>query len=539
MPDDLEEKTAEGFDLQHYLGVARRRHIHFLIPLFVGWALVWGASWVLPPRYQSTTLILVEQPTMPKDYVTPNVNDDLQERMQSITQQILSRTRLLHIIDQYNLYGGERAQQSPDEKVERMRKDINIELVRDARNMITAFNVYYTSRDPHLAQQVTSELTNLFINENLEVRQQQSEDTTQFLENQLESARKSLAEQEDRIRQFKGEHVGEMPGQLASNLQILSGLQAQLQNEQDALNAARQQHVYLQTLVDQYRAMQGTVKGSDGSAAPSGLPALDQELQKEKSQLADLRSHYTERHPDVRKMKEQVAETEKMRDQLLASLKNKTAAGADESANASIATNQGADPAQAAMSLQLQGQLRSNQVEVTNREHSIASLTAKIEDYQGRLNQEPIREQQLADLTRGYDQSKANYDDLLKKKNESKMATSMELLQQGERFRIIDPPSFPQKPDFPNRLKFCGIGLGVGLALGIFVAGAFEVLDHKVYDEQELKSLLPVAVLVEIPEVAGSLDEKRARIRAWLGWATAALVVCAILAGSAFSYLRG
>jgi len=539
MADDLEEKSSEGFNLPRYLGVVRRRHIHFLIPLFVGWALVWGASWVLPPRYQSSTLILVEQPTMPKDYVTPNVNDDLQERLQSITQQILSRTRLLHIIDQFSLYASEHAQQTPDEKVERMRKDIDIELVRDARNMITAFNVYYTSRDPHLAQQVTSELTNLFINENLEVRQQQSEDTTQFLENQLESARKSLAEQEDRIRQFKGEHVGEMPGQLASNLQILSGLQSQMQNEQDALNAARQQHVYLQTLVDQYRALQGSVKGSDGTAAPSGLPALDQELQKEKSQLADLRSHYTERHPDVRKMREQVAETEKMRDQLLASLKNKAAAGADDSADASIPTNQGADPAQAAMLLQLQGQLRSNQVEVANREHSISTLTAKIGDYQARLNQEPIREQQLADLTRGYDQSKANYDDLLKKKNESKMATSMELLQQGERFRIIDPPSFPQKPDFPNRLKFCGIGLGVGLALGIFVAGAFEMLDHKIYDEQELKSLLPVTVLVEIPEVVGSVDEKRARRLVWLGWATAALVVCAILAGSAFSYLRG
>src|SRR5579872_7411522 len=141
MVDDLEEQSSEGLDLQHYLGVVRRRHLHFLIPLFLGWALVWGASWVLPPRYQSSTLILVEQPTMPKDYVTPNVNDDLQERMQSITQQILSRTRLLHIVDQLNLYAGPHAQASPDKKVDRMRKDIDIVLVRDERNQITAFNV--------------------------------------------------------------------------------------------------------------------------------------------------------------------------------------------------------------------------------------------------------------------------------------------------------------------------------------------------------------------------------------------------------------
>src|SRR5579859_1177830 len=134
MPDELEEQSSQGFDLQHYLGVVRRRHIHFLIPLVIGWAVVWSASWVLPPRYQSSTLILVEQPTMPKDYVTPNVSDDLQQRLQSITQQILSRTRLLHIIDEFNLYAAERGLSNPDEKVERMRKDIDIQLVRDAQD---------------------------------------------------------------------------------------------------------------------------------------------------------------------------------------------------------------------------------------------------------------------------------------------------------------------------------------------------------------------------------------------------------------------
>jgi polysaccharide biosynthesis transport protein len=537
MVDDLDEKSSEGFDLQQYLGVARRRHLHFLIPLFIAWAVVWGVSWVLPPKYQSSTLILVEQPTMPKDYVTPNISDDLQERMQSITQQILSRTRLLHIIDQYNLYAAPHSNRSPDDKVERMRKDIDIELVRDARNQITAFNVYYTSRDPQMAQQVTGELTDLFINENLEVRQQQSEDTTKFLEDQLESARATLSDQEEKIRQFKAQHVGEMPAQLTSNLQILSGLQSQLQSEEDALNAAKQQHVYLQTLADQYRSLQSPGKTGDGVSA--GLPALDQELDKLKAQLADLSSHYTDRHPDVRKVKEQIAKTEKMRDQLLASMKTKSTEGATDGGDSMTPPSQGADPAQASLLVQVQSQLRSNQVEVANRERSISALKAKLDDYQSRLNQEPIREQQLADLTRGYDQSKSNYDDLLKKKNESKMATSMELLQQGERFRIVDPPSFPGRPDFPNRLKFCGMGLGIGLALGIFVAGAFEMMDDRVHTEMELKKLLPPAIVAEIPGILSPADEQRNQRQIWLGWATAAVVFATILAGSAFSFLRG
>jgi succinoglycan biosynthesis transport protein ExoP len=534
MVDDLEEQSGQGLDVQKYLGVVKRRHIHFLIPLFIGWAVVWAASWVLPPRYQSTTLILVEQPTMPKDYVTPNVNDDLQERMQSITQQILSRTNLLHIIDRFHLYSREHGEPSPDDKVVGMRRDIDIELVRDAHNQITAFNVSYMSRDPRLAQQVTGELTNLFISQNLEVRQQQSEDTTQFLENQLEAARKDLADQDDRIRQFKAQHVGEMPGQLASNLQILQGLQSQMQTAEDSLNAARQQRVYLQTLADQYRSLQGPVKSSDGT--PVGLPAIDQQLQKLRSQLADLSSRYTDQHPDVRKLKEEIARTETLRDQLLASLKNKPADATDPN-NTTISP--GTDTTQASMLAPIESQLRSNQLEITNREHSIAALKVKVDDYQARLNTEPIREQQLADLTRGYDQSKANYDSLLKKKNESSMATSMELLQQGERFRVVDPPSLPQKPDFPNRLKFCGMGLGIGLALGVVVAGAFEMFDDRLHDSKEIRKLLPADVIGEIPAIVNVSDAQVARRKLWLGWVTAAVVFVTILAGSAFSYLRG
>ena len=536
MVDNLDEKSSEGFDLQRYLGMVRRRHLQFLIPLLLGWAVVWGASWVLSPRYQSTTLILVEQATMPRDYVMPNVNDDLQDRMQSITQQILSRTRLLHIIDQLNLYVDPHSQPSPDQKVDRMRKDIDIELVRDARNQITAFNVSYVSQDPHLAQQVTSELTNLFINENLEVRQQQSEDTTKFLESQLEAARKTLSDQEDKIRQFKAQHPGELPAQVGSNLQILAGLQSQLQTEEDALNAAKQQRVYLETLVTQYRSLQGSPKTA--GSAPVGLPAVTEELDKLRAQLADLSSHYTDRHPDVRKLKQQIAETEKTRDQIIADLKAKDSSPADP--NAAAATTdlpEMRDPL--SPMAQLQGQLQSNRIEIASRERVVADLKTKVTDYQARLNQEPVREQQLSDLTRGYEQSQANYDNLLKKKNESAMATSMELLQQGERFRIIDPPSLPVKPEFPNRLKFCGIGLGFGLALGVVVAGAFEMMDDRVHDESELQELLPVAVISEIPTIPAAADERGERLRLWIGWATAAFVSVTILVGSALSYLRG
>ena len=535
MTEDPEEKKSERPDFQRYVNLVRRRHIHFLVPFLLGWLAVWEASWILPAHYKSSTLILVEQPTMPKNYVVPNVEDDLQDRLQSITEQILSRTRLLLIIDKLHLYSAGGKEISPDEKVERMRKDIKIELVRDNHgDQITAFRINYTARDPRMAQQVTSELTALFINENLRIRQQESEDTTDFISSQLENARASLSNQEAKVREFEGQHEGAMPSQQASNLQILAGLQAQLQNEQDALNTAKQQRVYLQSLIEQYREGHTLIWSAEGP--PTTLSAIDQELNQLHEKLTGLQSHYTDHYPEVQSVKKQIAETEKRREKLVAGegSKAKTGKQADESAGARVAP----DALQSSPAQQLQGQLQANQAEIENREQAIASLKTRLGEYQGRLNEEPVVEQKLADLTRGYEQSKANYDDLLKKKDQSEMATSMEQMQQGERFSMLDPPSLPLKPDFPDKLKFCGIGLGIGLAFGTLVAGGFEFLDDRIYSEQEIKRLVPVAILSEIPEIRLASDVKGSMRRAALGWSVAILVVTTVVAGSVISYLH-
>jgi polysaccharide chain length determinant protein (PEP-CTERM system associated) len=527
MVEDFEEKSPEAFDLNQVSGIVRRRRWHFLLPLFLGWLIVWGASWVLPAKYKSGTTILVDEPTVSKELVPSNVNDNLQDRLQSITQQILSRTRLLHIIDTLNLYADRRGKSTPDDLVERMKKDIDIDLVRaPGSDQLTSFNVSFSARDPQVSQQVTSELANLFINENLEMQTQQSQDTTQFFESQLEEAKKNLSEQEERIREFKDQHTSDLPGQLQSNLAILSGLQNQLQAEEDNLDRAKQQTVYYQSLIGQYRALQKSSKSPTG--APVGLAAIDQELEKLRAQLADLSAHYTPQHPDVRKLKEQIAETEKTRAQLAASL------------NTSSPTDNGTPNSNGDMSLaQLQSELQANQIEIANREHSVAALQAKINEYQGRLNSEPVREQQLADLSRGYDQSKANYDDLLKKKNSSALATDLTERQQGEHFRMIDPPNLPVKPDFPNRIKLCGIGLAVGIVLGGVFAGGTEFMDDRIHSEKQFKQLAPIAIISEIPEVPTMDEELREKRSNRLAWVAASLVFISILAGTALSLLRG
>jgi polysaccharide chain length determinant protein (PEP-CTERM system associated) len=528
MVEDLEEKPTESLDLEQYCALVSRRRWHILIPLFLGWLVVCGAGWVLPSVYKSGTLILVEQPIMPKDYVVPNVSD-IQDRLQSITQQILSRTRLLHIIDELNLYARERNRLTSDELVGRMRKDISIELVRDDRSHeLTAFNVYYSSHDPHVAQQVTRELTGLFISENLAVRQQESEETTKFLESQLEETRKTLADQEEKVREFKFRHPGELPAQLGTNVQILSGLQSQLQNQERALDTAKQQSAYLQSVLGEYETRRGS--GNDATSPESPLG-------KQKAQLADLRSLYTDQHPDVRKLKEQIAKNEEMQKRVTA--EEVDSGGVKIGANAGLMSGANADLGSASPLVQLKGQLRANQAGIRSGNLAIASLQARINQYQSRLDQEPVVEQQFTDLTRGYDQLKANYDDLLKKKNQSAMATNLELRQQGEHFRIIDPPSLPVKPDFPNQLKFCALGLGVGLALAGLVTGGAELLDDRLHSGKTLKGLLPVAVLAEVPVIANPLEQEAEKKSITMAWATAGLVFTSILGEFALSYLRG
>jgi polysaccharide chain length determinant protein (PEP-CTERM system associated) len=534
MLEEMQEETTQPFEIGRYLDIIRRRHIQFLIPLFLGWMVIWGSSWFLPARYKSSTLILVEEPAMPKNYVVPNVNDDLQERLQSIEQQILSRTRLLLIIDKLHLYTGKGRALTADEKVQRMGKDVSIELVRDPQSAaISSFRISYSAPDPHVAQQVTSELTNLFIDENTRVREQQSEDTTQFIASQLANARSSLADQEAKVRAFQAAHEGGLPSQQASNLQILSGLQAQLQDEQSALGTVKQHRVYSQTLSDQYRSAQGTMRTATG--APTGLAAIDQQLDTLRTKLADLNTRYTDRYPEVQEVKGEIASAEKTREQLVANLKH-AADGQGHKTGSEAQTAM--DPAQSAPLFQLQSQIKADDIEISNREQAIASLKSRIDEYQGRLSAEPAVEQQLADLTRGYEQSQTNYNDLLKKETDSQMATSMEQMQEGERFTMLDPPSLPLKPDFPNRLKMCGAGFGVGLVLGFLLVAGLEFFDDSMHSDKEIQKLLPVAIISEVPAVVTPADVRSGRMKIALGWAAATFVFVAILTGTAVSYLH-
>ncbi len=293
MTEDYNEQ--KPFDTKKYQEIAIRRRWWILGPLFVIGVMAFGVALLWPPVYRSEAMIVVEQQKVPAKYVTPNVVTDVDSRLQSMTQEILSRTRLESLIKQFNLYSKERARKTMDEIVDRMRTDITIQLAQTGgrEDQSTAFRIYFSAENPHVAQQVNNELTSLFIEKSLESRAQQSMSTTNFLQSQLEQARKDLEAQEEQLRQYKMRYLGELPQQEQSNLQILNSLELQMQSITDSVGRAEQQKIYLQSLRSEYQAMAQASGTQAGNGTALSLPVADSALRDLRKQLAELEAKYT------------------------------------------------------------------------------------------------------------------------------------------------------------------------------------------------------------------------------------------------------
>jgi polysaccharide biosynthesis transport protein len=527
----FDETDKKPRSVEQVYAIVRRGRWWILVPLFICWITVWGISWILPTVYESEALILVEQQKVPEQYVVSNVTVDLQERLQSMTQQILSRTRLQSTIDRFHLYsrpvGLSRFTQSAD-PVDEMRKDIKIELVQAPGRPgdLTAFKIYYSAGSSNLAQQVNSELTSLFINESLKSQEQLSESTTSFLANQLTEARLKLEEQEAKVRSFKAEHLGDLPSQLQSNVEILSSLQVQLQNNQRALDGANQQRLYLESQLQQSQL--GQPQSGDNSG-PMSVESLENDLLELRNRLVAERARYKDEHPDIIATKRKIAETEKQ----LADL------GAPN--NGSTATTAESVPPRTLNSSQKEvwSQLKANDLEIRNYKRQEASITRQIASYQGRLNMTPETEQELADISRGYEESKSNYNSLLQKQNQSQLATNLEQRQQGEQFRILDPPSLPEKPKSPNHLLLSLAGLVLGCLAGLSLFAVHELINVRIRQEDDLDGILESRVLVRIPHLnTPSEGRRRARSRP-LEIALVSVMVILVLVGNFYAFYKG
>jgi len=519
-----DQRTTRGID--EYLAILSRRKWWILGPLFFGWLLVFVSAWVLPATYTSESIILVEEQKVPKSFVEPNVQVDMMERVQAMSQQVLSRTRLLNIIQTLKLYP--RFENSPDDQVRLMREDIKLELVqapptagKNAGELV-AFKIDYEGKSPSAAQQVNAKLAGFFIDENVRASQEQSESTTLFLDSQARAAAQNLADQETKLRSFEAQHEGSLPQELQSNIQILNGIQAQLQAALGARERAVQQQTYLNSLLNQYQTL-----GTDNMAGAP--PTIDQQLESARAALASMRAKYTDDHPDIKAMKDNIARLEK--------LKKDMGAEAKENLDSNAATPQQV----AAMTpmMQVQSQLKANKLEIQSEEQKIQRLQEGAQIYQKRLAETPAVEAQMEDMMRDYQTSKKAYGELLEKKGSSALATSLQRNQQGEQFRIIDPPSMPDKPSFPDRFKFSLAGLAIGLILAVAFGAGTEFVDDRIRSQQDLAEATALPVLVEIPPLPTDAEVRRARWTPWITAAATLAVMIIIPAGMVFAWYWG
>jgi polysaccharide chain length determinant protein (PEP-CTERM system associated) len=468
---------------EDYLVILRRRRWLVIVPAILGATVGYVLSLALPARYTSHTVVLVEQPIVPDSYVKPVVSEDLNQRLASMEEQILSRTRLQHLVEQFGMYKKDVNKVPMEVLVSRLQKSITVKPLNPTQGTqptaLPGFNVDVTLAQPWLAQRVCSEITSMFMEQNLRLRQQQAEDATQFLGAQLEEAKAKLDEQDARLAEFQSHYVGELPENEQNNLTLLMGLSPQLEAATQAVNQARQEKAFAESMLSQQvAAWESSQKGQNPET-------LEQQLAKEQEQLLSLQARYTTEHPDVVKLQNEVADLQKgIRE-----------ASVGKEPNEQRAKVSSIEPPEIQ---QLRAQLHQAELAIVQKQDEQQRVQGQIRVLQGRIQLTPKIQQEFKSLTRDYQTALEFYNDLLKKRNESHMATELEDRQQGEQFRVLDPPSLPEQPSFPNRPLFGLGGLGAGLIVGLGLVQLLEWRDKSIRYKKDVQIYLRLPTLAQI-----------------------------------------
>ena len=476
---------------EDYFAILKRRWWIVLLPLLILPLVSYFFSYTIPPQYQSQTLVLVEGQKVPEGYVKPVLAEDLDSQLSSMKEQILSRSRLQPILEEYNLFSGSHTDM--DDRIEMMRKNIEIKPIHseiDRSNGLPGFFISFKASDPHVAQAVCSEITSLFTNENLKRRAQSAEGTTDFLKGQLDNAKRSLDEQDAKLAQFQQKYMGKLPGEEGSNSNMLSSLNTQLEAATQDINRREQDRAYLQTLLAQATNAPISVPGSPAILSSASNPALDAEqtdLQTLQGQEADLLLHYTADYPDVIAVRRKIAD-----------LRRKIAQQASAPAAVHVPGTPSAVRENPAVQ-QLRAQLRSADLGIEEKRKEQAMVQGNIRTYQERLQSSPAVEQQYKLLTRDHDTAQAFYNDLQGKIETAGMSTDLEKRQEGEHFQVMDAANLPDAPFSPKRAVFAMSGAGFGLALGLIISGLLEYRDTTLRTERDVWAFTNLPTLGVIP----------------------------------------
>jgi polysaccharide chain length determinant protein (PEP-CTERM system associated) len=455
-----EEPGDDSFNpaqIRHLLHAPFRRPLLVLVPWGVVLLMSIVALFVLPKKYKSATLILVESQKVPDSFVKGVATEDRTQRLEAIRPEILSRTRIEKVLTETRPYP---SIDSITRAVEKMRQSISINISGN-----DGFTLEYVHSDAKKAQEVADRLANLFIEETINAREQQVEGAVDFLVTQVTDARKELEKKDEALRRYKEGRMGSLPEQLQTNLTTMGMLQQELQTVEEGLIFSRAKRDSLAR-----RNVRSTAPPPPGTAPPGA-----EEVDELRRQLAALKGRYTEAHPDVQRLNTRIARL--------------------EGRMSAFSGGDGSESDDQALSRE---QLETANLEVKKLEDRRSDLERRMNAIRARVEETPRTEQDLANLKRDYDKLNENYTTLLSKRLEAQMAGRLEQRWKGDRFRILDPASLPEKPYFPKPPLIVGLGIVLGFCLGLGTCLVAEYIDPSIKDVEDLESMLNLPVLARI-----------------------------------------
>jgi polysaccharide chain length determinant protein (PEP-CTERM system associated) len=516
----VEGHGSESQIILQVIEVALRRKYSILVPFLLATIVTLYLCVVMPPIYRSETTILVEPQQVPEHYIQSTVTGSVRDRLSTISQQILSRTRLESVIREFGLYAEGRDKYHMEEVVDAMRENIEIIVEAGKRRLprgeasAAAFKLAFQGKDPGIVQKVTMALADLYIEENLRVRETLARGTREFLNRELTDIEDELKNREEAIREFRQRYMGELPEQLEANLRTQEQLQEQKKSVLDSLREAEDRLILLERQLDE-TPMYLSEMVSDGQD-------LHTQLALKRQRLDALSSRYTDLYPDVRTLKKEIQELE----QRIARTLDREAVPGEKSSSA-VDSNPPLNPAYS----RLLTQVEADSLTIGNLREEVQGINARMRLFQRRIENIPKREQQLMSLRRDYETIKESYDSLMERKINAEIAENLEMRQKSERFRILDPANYPQKPVKPNRLKILVIGLMLGLGLGGGLALLRDQMDDTFHSADEVKAFFDIPVLGNIPALTTPEQISRKKIKRW--------TLAAISLGSFLTMLAG
>ena len=578
--------------LRDYLVAARHRRKTLILVFVLSMVATIALALLLPPAFRSAGTILIEQQEMPQELVRSTVTSYADERVQVISKRVMTTETLLNMIRRYDLYPQERAKDTREALINRMRKDIGLKMISadviDPRSghptsATIAFEVSYTSRSADLAAKVANEITTLYLNENLNNRTQLARDAATFLESEAERVSRQIADLEVKLAQFKDKNQQKLPELTQLNMSLLDRTDEELRGEESRRDSLEQQLVYLQaqlvqlkpnstvfsdtgerivstadrlkmarSQLDSARALyapdhpdiqrlEREVAGlekelaadprSQASAGPSNeINDLRRRLESTRAQLAAASEKYSPEHPDVIRLQREVKDLEA---QLAALPAAKPAMGNTTGGSGTTAAPIEADnPAY----VQIQAELAATRSELAALATEMTKLRAQAADYQRNISMSPQVEKEYRELTRDYDNARLKYAEVRSKQQEAKTAQDLEADRKGERFTLIEPPLPPEEPVSPNRklIFIAGLLLSLGVSGGIL--WLLETMDTTVRGRRDLFDLTGIAPLALVPHIGTHAERVAARRRAWVAAGSVAAAMCAAVVLTHFFY---